>query len=62
VPVSREMAGELHRAGMIRTAVVAIHIKDIEQVRAWACECDADVRSHYRRIFESNEADVIGFR
>jgi hypothetical protein len=26
------------------------------------CECDADVRSHYRRIFESNEADVIGFR
>jgi len=54
-----EVAGELHKAGMITYSRGRIHIKDIEQVRAWACECDADIRSHYRRIFESNEADGL---
>jgi len=53
-----EVAGELQRAGMIRYTRGHIHITDIEQVRAWACECDNDIRSHYRRIFQSNEADV----
>ena len=36
-----------------------IHIVDLEQVRASACECDADIRSHYRRIFQSNEDDTL---
>jgi len=27
-----------------------IHILNLEQIRLWACECDEDVRSHYRRI------------
>jgi CRP-like cAMP-binding protein len=53
-----EVAGELHRAGMISYSRGRIHIDDIDLVRQWACECDADVRSHYRRMFQSNEADV----
>jgi hypothetical protein len=32
-----------------------INILNLEQIRLWACECDEDVRSHYRRIFLSNE-------
>ena len=25
------------------------------KIQQWACECDEDIRSHYRRIFSSNE-------
>ena len=50
-----QVAGHLQKAGMITYSRGRIHIVDLEQVRAWACECDADVRSHYRRIFQSNE-------
>ena len=53
-----EVAGDLQKAGMITYSRGRIHIVDLEQVRAWACECDEDVRSHYRRIFQSNEADA----
>jgi hypothetical protein len=35
-----------------------VRIKDIDLIRQWACECDGDIQSHYRRIFHSNEADV----
>jgi hypothetical protein len=34
-----------------------VRIVDLEQVRQYACECDKDVRSHYRRIFGSNEGE-----
>jgi CRP-like cAMP-binding protein len=53
-----EVAGELQKAGMITYKRGHIHINDLDQIREWACECDADVRSHYRRIFQSNEADA----
>jgi len=53
-----DVAGDLQKAGMITYSRGRIHIVDLEQVRAWACECDEDVRSHYRRIFQSNEADA----
>jgi CRP-like cAMP-binding protein len=53
------VAGELAKAGMISYSRGRIHIRDVDLIRQWACECDADVRSHYRRIFHSNEADVI---
>jgi CRP-like cAMP-binding protein len=46
-----EVAGELQKAGMITYHRGHIHIVDIEQIRARACECVEDVRSHYRRIF-----------
>jgi hypothetical protein len=54
-----EVAGGLQKAGMIRYSRGHIHIVDLEQVRGWACECDADIRSHYRRIFQSNETTVM---
>jgi CRP-like cAMP-binding protein len=50
-----EVASELQKAGMIAYSRGRVHINDIEQVRQWACPCDADIRSHYRRIFQSNE-------
>lgn len=50
-----EVAGDLQKAGMITYRRGHIHIVDLEQVRAWACECDSDIRSHYRRIFQTNE-------
>jgi CRP-like cAMP-binding protein len=54
-----EVAGELQKAGMISYSRGRIHIKDVNLIRQWACECDDDVRSHYRRVFQSNEADVV---
>ena len=53
-----EVAMELQKAGMISYARGRIRIKDVDLIRERACECDGDVRSHYRRIFQSNEADV----
>ena len=52
-----EVAGDLQKSGMITYRRGHIHIVDLEQVRAWACECDGDIRSHYRRIFQSNETE-----
>ena len=46
------VAIELQSAGIISYKRGHIHIADLEQLRASACECDQDVRSHYRRIFE----------
>jgi biotin operon repressor len=56
------VAMELQKAGMINYSRGRIHIKDVELIRQWACECDSDVRSHYRRIFHSNEADLTAER
>jgi CRP-like cAMP-binding protein len=50
-----EIAGELQKAGMISYSRGRLHIVDLEQIRERACECDEEVRSHYRRIFTSNE-------
>ena len=49
------VAGELQKAGMITYSRGRLHIVDIAQIQKWACECDEDIRSHYRRIFSSNE-------
>jgi len=48
------VAGELQKAGMITYQRGRIHIIELEQIRARACECDEDIRSHYRRAFASN--------
>jgi Crp-like helix-turn-helix domain len=50
------VAGELQKAGMITYARGRIRLLDIDMIRQWACHCESDVRSHYRRIFHSNEA------
>jgi CRP-like cAMP-binding protein len=50
------VAGELQKAGMITYARGHIRLLDIDMIRQWACHCESDVRSHYRRIFHSNEA------
>jgi len=49
------VAGELQKAGMITYSRGRLHIVDLAQIQQWACECDEDIRSHYRRIFSSNE-------
>ena len=49
------VAGELQKAGMITYRRGHVHIGDLSQIQKWACECDEDIRSHYRRIFSSNE-------
>jgi CRP-like cAMP-binding protein len=49
------VAGELQKAGLIRYNRGRVRIVDLAQIQQWACECDEDVRSHYRRIFSSNE-------
>jgi CRP-like cAMP-binding protein len=51
-----EVAGELQRAGMISYNRGHLHIDNVDQIRQWACECDGDIRSHYRRMFISNES------
>src|SRR5437763_1763604 len=40
-----EIAGELQKAGMIKYSRGRIRILDLEQIKAWACECHEDVRS-----------------
>ena len=49
------VAGELQKAGMITYNRGRLHIVDLALIQKWACECDEGVRSHYRRIFSSNE-------
>jgi CRP-like cAMP-binding protein len=49
------VAVELQKAGMIAYSRGRIHILDLDQIGARACECDEDVRSHYRRVFGLNE-------
>jgi len=46
------------KAGIISYSRGHIHIADLEQLRVSACECDHDVRSQYRRIFELAEKDT----
>lgn len=53
-----EVAGELQKAGMIAYARGRIRILDLDMVQQRACECESDIRSHYRRVFHSNEADT----
>ena len=50
-----EIASELQRAGMITYSRGRLHIVNLPQIQQWACECDEDIGSHYRRIFSSNE-------
>lgn len=52
-----EVAGELQKAGMITYSRGRIRLLDLDMINQRACECEGDVRSHYRRIFHSNEAD-----
>ena len=51
-----DVAGELQKAGMIKYSRGRIRILDLEQIKAWACECHEAVPLHYRRIFASNES------
>jgi Mn-dependent DtxR family transcriptional regulator len=47
-----EVVGDLQKAGMIAYTRGRIHIVDLGQIRAWP---DSSVRTHYRRMFQSNE-------
>lgn len=53
-----EVAGELQKAGMITYSRGRIRLLDLDMINQRACECEGDVRSHYRRIFHSNEVDA----
>lgn len=53
-----EVAGELQKAGMITYSRGRIRLLDLDMINQRACECESDVRSHYRRIFHSNDADA----
>jgi CRP-like cAMP-binding protein len=50
-----EVAGNLQKAGMITYGRGRIRIVDLKQIRQRACECHEDIRSHYRRMFDSDE-------
>jgi CRP-like cAMP-binding protein len=52
------VAGALQDARLISYSRGRLHIIDIEQIRKRACECDDAVRSNFRRMFESVEADT----
>ena len=45
------VAAELQNAGMIAYSRGRILIKDVEQIRRWACECDDAINSHYEFLF-----------
>jgi hypothetical protein len=46
-----ELASDKQRAGLISYVRGRLHIADIERVHEQACECHADIRSHYDLIF-----------
>lgn len=46
-----EVAVALQEAGMISYARGDIHLEDLDQIERSACECNEDLRSHYRRLF-----------
>jgi CRP-like cAMP-binding protein len=50
-----DVARGLQQAGMIAYSRGRIRILDLELIKNAACECNEDVRSHYRRIFSTNE-------
>jgi len=52
------VASELAKAGMIAYSRGRVRIVDVDLIRQWACECDGDVRSHYRRLFYPDEAST----
>lgn len=52
------VAGELQKAGMINYFRGRIRLLDLDMIQQWACECENDIRSHYRRMFHSNEASA----
>jgi len=57
-PSVTTVAVKLQKAGLIKYSRGHIHISDIEQVRQRACECDAAIRSSYRRIFQPDTRPV----
>jgi CRP-like cAMP-binding protein len=50
-----EVAGELQKKGLITYRRGHIHMNDLDRVRGHACECDAAIHSHHRKIFASSE-------
>jgi CRP-like cAMP-binding protein len=50
------VAGELHKAGMITYARGRIRLLDVDLIQQRACECENDVRAHYRRTFDPQSA------
>jgi CRP-like cAMP-binding protein len=48
------VASELQKAGMITYSRGRVRLLDLDLIQQRACECEGDVRSHYRRIFHSN--------
>jgi DNA-binding FadR family transcriptional regulator len=52
-----DVAKDLQRAGVITYSRGRVRILDVELIKQSACECNEDIRSHYRRIFISNEGE-----
>ena len=50
-----DVAKELQKSGMITYRRGRIQIVDLDLIKQSACECNEDIRSHYRRVFSSNE-------
>src|SRR4051794_5859324 len=51
-PSVTTIAVKLQKAGMIKYSRGHIHVRNIEEVRQRACECDKAIRSYHRRIFQ----------
>jgi CRP-like cAMP-binding protein len=49
------VAQELQNSGMITYRRGRVQITNLDLIKQSACECNEDVRSHYRRLFNSNE-------
>jgi CRP-like cAMP-binding protein len=50
-----EVAKDLQQSGMITYSRGRIRIVNLDLITQSACECNDDIRSHYRRIFNTNE-------
>lgn len=52
-----DVAKELQKAGLISYKRGQIHISDVDLVKAWACECEEDLRMHHKHIFDPSPSE-----
>jgi CRP-like cAMP-binding protein len=52
-----DVAKELQASGLIIYRRGHVRIIDLERLRGWACECEADLADHHRRLFDPNILD-----
>jgi CRP-like cAMP-binding protein len=54
-----DVAKELQKAGLISYTRGKIHISDVDLVKAWACECEEDLRMHHKHIFDPPPSEAF---